>query len=605
MVVTSIITRVLLLFCLVSGIYALSFSSAGPTLDTVQPPSVYVDQTAESARDGGPIPGLDKVGVGYDIITGVFTQPLFLFESKTSEPWRLRNPLLSRTKNRYRYQVPQGVSVTSQEHTVVPHTTVLQDIDDYRFELAKRAGILAPAPAHFQLSQDVVHMRDLLKAKVCVITDEPHPLYTLRLEQDAKVLLLKESLLEVLKGLPKTPPPSGLLHPALSSFFRNFGTHYITSATFGGRLRTQYYVDRQYALSVGANQLQTLCELDLQAVLPCRFTAPPVALAALHETIPSTLSSFSKAFIRNIAFDGGNAPAAAQCGLVDAWLDSLDDDPVLLYFTLEEIYEVVPPKMEAERAVLKSSLETFLMHGGELASVLLQSRLHEMELEQHVASIHHAQSAFQVDQRELAQMAHDALALCHTLVDLQLTVDSKRRAMYGGADASLSVESLREARCQPLLLSLGSSGASSYESVEKGRCLVCSAVMWSLSNQFRSGGGVGSLQLSASELCAVATMPSDQEHCARLISGLQTPSVVQFAAVDLLHNGCLHNTTTASIAYESGHCPSLVACVCLGECAGLDSSTAGVCTIPAPVRVFDECNDAAVPPPDCVPNEDP
>eukprot|EP00697_Spironema_sp_BW2_P011002 gnl/Spiro4/26565_TR13230_c0_g1_i1.p1 gnl/Spiro4/26565_TR13230_c0_g1~~gnl/Spiro4/26565_TR13230_c0_g1_i1.p1 ORF type:complete len:599 (+),score=204.31 gnl/Spiro4/26565_TR13230_c0_g1_i1:47-1843(+) len=553
--------------------------------------------------DAGPVPGLDKVGMGFDAIKGEFTQPLIAFGEKSVEPWLQRGAQLG-SSTTTRYQVPQGVALTSVAHVSTVgtdlHTVVVQGLQSFRAELARRAGVVSPSPALFQLSSELDRMRDALQDKVYVLAEELHPLYTLRLEQEARVKFSIFNLFSNLTVDIATMQSSKKLPSELLTLFRNLGTHYVSSATFGGQLRTEYFMDRQYSTTMTTTQLRSLCEADLKNLLGCRY-------ATAAQMLPSQLDTFHMWTSRTLSFRGGQLPAmgSLSCDSLEAWLASLASDPVQLSFSLSELHELVPADLPMQRAAVKAGLELFMEKSAVLAQVQETKTAAQIHLSSLLTTLGVARAT--LSEAEHQRLATAARTQCHLVVDQEIALEAAREDMYGGVRAALDRTALQTQRCAAITTSL--------PLPPKGRCITCAHVFATVRAQAGAAAVPAAdavpvarhpgtlelaplLYLSPAAICGDIVRPVDAQDCQTFVRQLAVRSALQFELLDLLKTGCRRNASAGFIDFEAGDCPALVACQCLGQC---DAALTGAQCAFRHRTPFDECNDVDVPGPDCEP----
>ncbi len=264
-----------------------------------------------------PIPGLDRLGLGFDAFTGaskMFNVVEYSYTNSTTVVYSNET-----------YLVPNSVTfLASPAETLT--VQLFEDSTSFANFLSARVGISGSFPAAFSASASVVAVeKQLVNASHYFgYTEMQVSEFSLGLP-DPTFLELSPLFLSMVATLPKNYSSE-----AYFELFQQFGTHYIGSALYGGRATMQTFVTTEY---VGQQSV-----ISVQEQMSSQFTS-------FQEGAGLSSNSSSSFYLQNsisqVYFYGGNPLLANQQKDYQGWKDSIQSAPIQVTFLLYELTNLI------------------------------------------------------------------------------------------------------------------------------------------------------------------------------------------------------------------------------------------------------------------------
>jgi len=260
------------------------------------------------------IPGLDTMGIGFDIVTGSPTLPALQWTFNKGNTWK--SPY---TQEIYAYpdQVVLDSTSTSQMTT-----QLLTSYSDFCLNTSD-----ASAPGwnrhFFQLGREAQSVRRAFDATQSVlgVVEESYVSYSLELAPYN--MIASRQFNQSLQQLPRTYDAD-----AYFRFLSEYGTHFSAYSSYGGKAKMYTFIDQNYFTSFSSNQIETM--------LGAQYAGWKGGIQ-WGSTSSSTTASFSSESFQWVSFFGGDATLALTSQWSE-WIDTTHYSPAQVFKTLNPIW---------------------------------------------------------------------------------------------------------------------------------------------------------------------------------------------------------------------------------------------------------------------------
>ncbi|XP_077973198.1 complement component C9-like [Styela clava] len=329
------------------------------------------------------IPGIEKFSAGYDILTGKFRGSVL-----SMMPYGSCRRVLKSGESDYYYRLPSNVNSLLQHFSVVELPGSLAQNGAELINATKKllkedssfGGILSDIDGNVGYSQSQRFMSYVVDSieqqnKFTVVTSAMKvKIFSVKLKA-ARHLETTNSFIERLFDLPS----ENFSYERYMSFIRDFGTHYVSSATLGGQyVQTNVYnrcwleesYEFEYRSSSWATDLIFCDRENMRTKVNPAYSVPAKCLSTKNVNI------LTKVVDSDVEVIGGSVSTASNLKTIltgdtwNAWVDTVADSPSLVLddFTLEPISNLldIPNPMIPEekrlsiKAFMKQAIDAYL-----------------------------------------------------------------------------------------------------------------------------------------------------------------------------------------------------------------------------------------------------
>lgn len=301
----------------------------------MQDPTTYCAASDDTVSGYPCIPGvLNVLGSGYDAISGSILNPVVRLEFSQGRTFTIQGQT---------YELPDGVTCSPISDTTSTFSTVsFRSTSDYRFHLSTRAGLSGNYNGVFLSASSeytAALEQSFLQERTLFTSDLTHGLYECSIV-DSLDLRLSDAAVRVSRDFTGDRRVQAL------------GTHYITSASFGGRVNVLNYV--QTCVFQSLNEQEVSLEVEASAF---NLAGAPAASGGVEAYTSTGCSVYTRNAIFTKTVTGGDrtrliVPGADSVEDLRQWFDSLEVEPGAIRQSLNPITYAFPE--------MSSDIEVFI-----------------------------------------------------------------------------------------------------------------------------------------------------------------------------------------------------------------------------------------------------
>ena len=270
-----------------------------------------------------PVPGLDDLGSSFDIVRGTsmnkhaikYSEHTTIYDYPFGGSW----------------SVPDEVTLNFETEALLDSSNnCFTDTKSISDSYVVSTGVSGEyAGVAFSLSAEIGNAKNYFHSSSGMIVEVKELFGFYHLSLDPPIELAVDSKMQILlDNLPNTYD----YNIYEDYFIKNYGTHYIRNAYFGGSLSQQYLVNSQYSSTTQSNYIK------IQAQTSYMNWKVSAGMSYSHSTVDTE-------FTKSITFDnhvlGGN-PEFIEMNKYNDWVTSIKLLPTMIKYELEEILSILP-----------------------------------------------------------------------------------------------------------------------------------------------------------------------------------------------------------------------------------------------------------------------